>query len=317
MTRVVDFGAYFNKLDEENTRAEEFAAKKEKFKTEDKEGFFSPSVDKEGNATIVIRFLPPKEGETFPYSKKVQHTFEGPNGWFICNCLKEFNHDCPICKSNNSLYATKNEGNIVIAKEHKRKPVYVANILVVKNDNAPETVGKVFKLRYKSMFDRFIKEATKDSTDPETGELITGFNAFDYDNGANFIWSICKGKYGPDYSKSKFSKAKRINLNNKPLTDSEITKIDSQLYSLVEYNGTAPEDLDKEYERICNLYEKKIGEKLNISTNANLPKQVDAVKNDEETDQKSEDNSILAKTTPNTVSVEADDEDFWNSVEKE
>ncbi len=314
MTRVVDFGAYFNKLDEENKKNEEFEAKKLKFKTEDKEGFFSPSVDKEGNATIVIRFLPPKEGETFPYAKKVQHAFEGPNGWFICNCLKEFNHDCPICKANNGLYATKNAENILMAKDHKRKPVYVANILVVKNDNAPETVGKVFKLRYKAMFDGFIKDATKDSTDPESGELITGFNAFDYDKGANFIWSISKGAHGPDYSKSKFSKSKRINLNNKPLTDSEITKIDSQLYSLIEYNGTAPEDLDKEYDRICNLYEKKIGEKLNIVNNSNLPKQVDAKKINEEQDQKSEDSKIV---TSNTVSVEKDDDDFWNSVEKD
>ena len=37
MTRKIDFGAYFEKLDQENKVAEESAAKKAKFKTENKE----------------------------------------------------------------------------------------------------------------------------------------------------------------------------------------------------------------------------------------------------------------------------------------
>jgi hypothetical protein len=314
MTRKIDFGAYFEKLDQENKVAAESAAKKAKFKTENKEGFFTTTLDKEGNATIIFRFLPPKEGETFPYSKKVQHSFEGPNGWFIHDCLKEYNHICPICKSNNGLYASKDDKNISIAKEHKRKPSYVANILIVKNDNAPETVGKVFKLRYKAMFDGLIKEATKSSIDPETGETIAGFNAFDYENGANFIWTICKGKYGPDYTKSKFGKAKKINLNNKPLTDSEINSIDAQLYPLEEYNGTAPEDLEKAFDHMLTLYEKKMGEPLNISIDASLP---NLVRKDKIEDSQEETTNNEGKTNTTTIQVEEDGDSFWESVQKD
>lgn len=321
--RVVNFKDYFTKLDTENQQAADAAAKRAKFKTESKEGFFTPTLDKEGNATIIIRFLPPKEGEIFPYAKKVQHAFEGPNGWMICNCLKEFNHVCPICKANNALYASKNQDNINIAKLHKRKPIYAANILIVKNENAPETVGKVFKLHYKAMFDTFIKNATKDSTDPETGEIIKGFNAFDYETGANFIWIIKKGKYGPDYMDSKFSVSKRINLNNKPLSDDEITLIDKQLYPLIEYNGQAPENLDDEYTRIINLYEKKMGEALNIPIDSNLPKQemvsshqTSASNNQGNNLAKSNSDTKVKSIQQTTVKVENDDDSFWKSIEE-
>lgn len=322
--RVINFKDYFTELDKETKQAADSAAKKAKFKTENKEGFFTPTLDKEGNATIILRFLPPKEGEVFPYAKKVQHAFEGPNGWFICDCLKEFNHVCPICKANNALYASKNQENIEIAKKHKRRPSYVANVLIVKNDNAPETIGKVFKLRYKAMFDRFIKDATKDTTDPETGEIIKGFNAFDYETGANFIWMITKGQYGPDYTQSKFSKSKRINLNNKPLSDDEITLIDSQLYSLTEYNGRAPENLDNEYTRIMTLYEKKMGETLNIPIDTNLPKQVevsshptsDSVISKPITPSQPQEQKKTTTPVQTEVKVETDDDSFWKSVEE-
>jgi hypothetical protein len=50
--------------------------------------YWYPGVDKSGNGSAIIRFLPAPDGEDFPYVGYWTHSFKGPTGlWYIENCL--------------------------------------------------------------------------------------------------------------------------------------------------------------------------------------------------------------------------------------
>lgn len=110
--------------------------------------FWEPTKDSDGNGFATIRFLPDQEGN--PYVKYYTHSFNflknGEKKWWIKNCINTFGYDeeCPICKKNQQLYNSAFDSDKQIAGSRKRKLVYVANVLVVKDSGNPENDGKVF-----------------------------------------------------------------------------------------------------------------------------------------------------------------------------
>jgi len=113
---------------------------------------WKPTVDTQGNATAVIRFLDATEktGHTIPFIKIYNHGFKEGNRWFIENCptTPGIGHTCPVCAANGELWATEIDANKNLARDRKRKLSYWSNIYVVKDSKNPSSEGKVFKYRF-------------------------------------------------------------------------------------------------------------------------------------------------------------------------
>ena len=167
------------------------------------ERFWQPSVDSVGNGTAVIRFLPaaPVDGDDgTPWVQTFTHGFQGPNGWFIDDCLTTIGSKCPVCAHNSTLWNSGIEANKEIVRKQKRKLNYISNILVVSDPANPQNEGQVKLFKYgKKIFDK-INEKMNPEFDDETP-----MNPFDFWNGANFKLKIRKVEGYRNYDKSEFA----------------------------------------------------------------------------------------------------------------
>lgn len=166
---------------------------------------WQPTVDKAGNGSAVIRFLPPAGEEDVPFVRLWTHGFQGPGGWLIENSLTTKGEACPVCEYNSELW---NAGQKAIVRKQKRKVVFISNIYVVKDTAAPENEGKVFLFKYGVKISDMLKAcAQPDEEDKEAKP----FNPFDLWSGANFMMKIGmvkggdEGKSYRNYDKSKFA----------------------------------------------------------------------------------------------------------------
>lgn len=118
----------------------------------EKENYWSATLDKEGNGSAIIRFLPSKEffedenaneGDTL-FVRLFGHAFQGPTGkWYIENSLTTLGQDDPVSKHNSELWNSGIDAKKEIARKQKRKLSYISNILIVKDPANPENNGKV------------------------------------------------------------------------------------------------------------------------------------------------------------------------------
>ena len=82
--------------------------------------FWKPEVDKAGNASAVIRFLPRTEGDELPWVRIFNHAFQGPTGkWYIENSLTTLNEKDPVGELNSRLWNSGSEENKKIAQKQK------------------------------------------------------------------------------------------------------------------------------------------------------------------------------------------------------
>ena len=228
----------------------------DKKKTYEVEGLFKPLM-KNGKFTVVMRFLPAKvgDGDEIPWVENRIHLFQLENGqWFGCDCVGKFRDKdlkCPICEYNSKIWNKYGKTDEARAKVlGKWKPKYYSNVYIVRNDNQPDTVGKVYRFEYSRAIMNFISEAMQDHDDIESGEKILGINPFSYYGpndkavldgeekaGANFVFEGVQGSNGPNYKTSHFSAPRRINKLAQDgklydMTDDEINAIDDQLWTL-------------------------------------------------------------------------------------
>lgn len=191
------------------------------------EDLYKPQVNKEGNANVLIRLLPPHLEEELPFVKKYSHGFQGPNGWFIEDCPTSIGEKCPVCSFNSSIWDSDEQR----ARNQKRKVSFYANIMVLKDENNPENNGKIFKYRYGIK----IHEKIMEKIAPES-EIDDPVQVFDYENGANFKLKIKTVKTGarsyPNYDASSFADPSPLSLNGSVLTDAELDEVDAQLKRL-------------------------------------------------------------------------------------
>ena len=189
------------------------------------ERFWQPEVDKAGNGSAVIRFLPPPKGEDLPWVRIWNHAFKGPTGkWYIENSLTTLGKPDPVSELNSELWNSGTDDNKKIAQNQKRKLIYISNIYVVKDPAHPENEGKVFLYKYgKKIFDKI-----KDVMQPQF-EDEEPINPFDFWKGANFKLKIRNVEGYRNYDKSAFDSSGTL------ADDEEMEEIWNKQYSLQEF----------------------------------------------------------------------------------
>ena len=186
------------------------------------------TVDKAGNGSAVIRFLPAPNGEDIPWVRIWDHGFKGPGGWYIENSLTTLDKQDPCSEHNSKLWNSGVESDKNIARDQKRRLSYYANIFVVKDPKNPENEGKVFLYKFgKKIFDK-----VNDLMNPVTDDIedTVAINPFDIWEGANFKLRGRMVEGYRNYDACEFAAPS-------PLSDdeAEMESIWNQEYSLQEF----------------------------------------------------------------------------------
>ena len=181
----------------------------------DDEGFWKPEVDKSGNGTAIIRFLPAPEGEDVPFVRIWDHGFQGPGGWFIEKSLTTLGEKCPISEYNSMLWNSGTEADkTFVRSKTKRRLSFVSNIYVVKDPSNPDNEGKVFLYKFgKRIFDKLNDQMSPEFDDEEA------VNPFDFWEGANFRMKIRNVEGYRNYDKSEFDQPAPLSEDDKQLED--------------------------------------------------------------------------------------------------
>lgn len=213
------------------------------------ERYWAPTVDKEGNGSAIIRFLPVPNGEEYPYVRLWDHGFQGPTGlWYIENSRTTLGQGAedPVGKMNSRLWKSGIESDKEIARKQKRRLHFISNILVIRDPANPENDGKQFLFKYgKKIFDK-VNDAMNPSFEDE--EAINPFDPWD---GANFRLRIRKVDGYRNYDKSEFDSPSAIG------DDEFIERIWKKEYSLMELVSADKfkpyEELESQLNRVLGL----------------------------------------------------------------
>lgn len=210
--------------------------------------FWKPTVDKAGNGSALIRFLPAPDSK-IDWVKFYSHGFKGDSGrWFIENCLTTLRQDCPVCSANSQLWNSGLESDKTIARARKRRLHYVSNILVIKDPANPENDNKVFLYKFGPKI--FEKIAEKLSPTFEEDSSIDPFNLF---TGINFSLRIKKvGDYW-NYDSSKFSDAQTSIYGG---AENALKELYSSLHPILEFvdpkNYKSYSELKTQFDRVMS-----------------------------------------------------------------
>jgi len=177
--------------------------KDESSKVAQDERFWKLTVDPKTKVGYArIRFLMPPKGEDLSWVRLFTHGFQ-LNGWFIENCPTTFGQQaCPVCKDNNRLWNSGVESDKAIARDRKRKQVFISNILVLEDPAHPENNGKNFLFKYGPK----IHEKIQELINPQFPDQ-KAMNPFDFWEGADFKLKSALVKGYQNYDKSEFSDA--------------------------------------------------------------------------------------------------------------
>lgn len=174
--------------------------------------FWNPSRDKAGNGYAVIRFLPGKEENGTPWIRYWDHAFKGPTGqWYIEKSLTSIGQNDPISELNMKMWneSAENSPERKIVSSRKRNLRYVANILVITDQQNPENEGQVKLYRFgKKIFDKIMAAMQPQFPDEKP------VNPFDMWEGADFVLKISSesvgGRMMPKYDASYFKAASAL-----------------------------------------------------------------------------------------------------------
>lgn len=185
--------------------------------------YWKPTVDKNGNANCVIRFLPAGGDEEEYFVTMLSYAFqnEDTKQWYIENSLRTINQDDPCAQKNSELWNTGLEENQALVRKRAQKTNYISNVLVIRDPDHPENEGKVFLYKYGKAVMKKIKDAIK----PEFADE-TPINPFNMWEGANFKLRMYKEAGGrfPTYDKCAFEAPSA-------LFDGDDEKIESEVYN--------------------------------------------------------------------------------------
>jgi hypothetical protein len=211
--------AQFDKLAEEATKVTN------NIKKSGDDRVWSPFVDKAGNGSAIIRFLPAPPGEDVPFVRYWDHGFQGPGGWYIENSLTSIGQDDPVSEVNSKLWNSGKESDKEVARKQKRRLHYISNVYVVSDPNNPDNEGKVFLYKYgKKIFDKINSVMHPEFEDE------SAVNPFDLWEGANFRLRIRNVEGYRNYDKSTFDSSTAL-LED----DEDLEKIWNSEYSLKEF----------------------------------------------------------------------------------
>jgi hypothetical protein len=184
---------------------EELSKLTDKGPRRDDDGFWKPEVDKSGNGSAIIRFLPSPDSDV-PFVRIWDHGFQGPGGWFIEKSLTTINQNCPISEYNSMLWNSGTEADKTFVRtKTKRRLSFISNIVVVKDPSRPENEGQVFLYKFgKKIFDKINDAAMPEFDDEEK------VDAFSLGEGANFRLKIRNVEGYRNYDKSEFDSPSEI-----------------------------------------------------------------------------------------------------------
>jgi len=182
-------------------KVQEISSPKSNTHKQEDDRYWKPEKDATGKGSAIIRFLPAKIGEEYPFVQLHTHAFQGPTSkWLIDNCPTSIGETCPVCKANTALWNSGVDADKKLASSRKRKLIYISNILVVTDPKHPENNGKVFLFKYgKKIFDM-----VKDMLFPDELMNRTPVDPFDPEEGVNFLLRVIKKDGFPNYDKSEF-----------------------------------------------------------------------------------------------------------------
>jgi hypothetical protein len=165
--------------------------------------FWTPTVDKAGVGSAVIRFLPAPPNEDLPFTKLYDHGFKGPTGlWYIENSLTSIGKDDPVSEYNSKLWNSTTDDKSPLreqVRKQKRRLHYISNVYVVQDNGNPSNEGKVFLFKYGAK----IFEKLKDKMEPQYADEVP-LNPFDLWTGANFKLKIRNVEGYRNYDRSEF-----------------------------------------------------------------------------------------------------------------
>lgn len=220
------------------------------------DNYWSPTVDKNGNGSAVIRFLPAHQNEEVPWIRFWDHGFQGPTGqWYIEKSLSTIGQDDPVGEINGALWNTGREEDKETARKQKRRLHFVSNIYVVKDPAKPENDGKVFKYKFgKKIFDKL-----NDKMNPAFEDEVP-LNPFDLWEGANFRLRIRKVEGWQNYDKSDFD-------DKAPLFDD-----DAKLEEIWKSEFSLKEIIDPKNFKSYDELKRKVEKILGVTVNGSAPR---------------------------------------------
>lgn len=206
---------------------------------------WKPTKDSAGNATALIRFLPSKNIEDFPFARLYSHSFQDPTTkrWYFENSLTTIGQQDLISDVNKELWNSGIEENKKIAQLRKRKLSYIVNIYVIKDVGNPDNDGKVFKYKFgPKIWDKIVNASKGDEALGE--EPILAFCPI---NGADFLLKMQKANDQFNYDASKFNAKKPFMGGD----DKKIEEILNQCYDIqlevAPDKFKSPEELAKKF----------------------------------------------------------------------
>ena len=220
----------------------------------DDENFWKPTIDKAGNGSAIIRFLPAPDGEDVPFVRYWDHGFQGPTGkWYIEKSRSSIGEKDPVLEYNGKLWRESDSDESPQrkqARKQKRREHFVSNILVVKDPGNPENNGKVFLYSYgKKIFNK-LNELMNPVDDGI--EEVKPINPFDMWGGADFYLRIRQVEGYRNYDKSSFGDVRAISED-----DDELERIWKQEYPLKSFvdptNYKSYEELEKRLNEVLEL----------------------------------------------------------------
>jgi hypothetical protein len=219
--------------------------------------FWAPERGTDGNDYAVIRFLPARDGEEFPYAKVLSYGFKNKGGWYIENSLATIgSEDDPVDKMRRKLYASGTEADKKLAEAFPRRTNFISNIEIIDYPKKPELNGKRFLFKYgKKIFNK-INDAANPKF-PDEPRII----AYDFWEGADFVLKVTTQGEGqnkfPNYDKSEFRKPSP----HRGGDDKVLEEIWNNLYPLSEFTDPkskhfkTPAQLQKRLNRVLGLDE--------------------------------------------------------------
>ncbi len=266
--------------------------------------YWRPEIDKSGNGFAIIRFLPEVENEDCPWAKVYSHTFRGPGGWYIENCLTTISQKDPVTELNTQLWNSGVESDKNLARDRKRKLNYTSNIYVVSDPSNPQNEGKVFLYKYGSKIFEKLQEVMKPEFKDE--EAI---NPFDFWKGANFRLKIRKVAGYTNYDKSEFDSSSPLCKGD----DAELEKVWKSQYPLTEFTNSS--NFKTHQELKDRLYE-VLGGDIRAASNVGYDKTAEDI-SESDIKEKKPLNIKSKKLTEENVDEETDALDYFSKLAEE
>jgi hypothetical protein len=243
-----------------------------------KNNIWKPSRDKSDNGFAIIRFLPSKNEEEIPWVEYYDHGFQGESGkWYIEKSRTTLGESDPVSEMNSKLWSSGVDSDKDIARKQKRRHHFVANILVIKDQECPENEGKVFMYEFgKSIFDKLM-----DAMEPQF-EDEDPINPFDVFEGANFKIKVRRVDGWINYDKSEFDKPSELFDGD----EEKLAEVSEQLHDINAYVDPATfksyEELEKRMNEVLGLNSKgtnrpaPLAEEMSNSNNSPEPVEANA-----------------------------------------